>query len=229
MSRPGLLQTVVFVLGKDLQIEWRTRARLNALLFFAVATLLLFSFALGSEVHTMRQSAPGFLWLAIFFSSVLSLSESFRIETENLALDSMRLVPTDPRAIFLGKALGSTLLCWLLAMALVPLTIALFDVHPEGGVGALAGAILLGSLAISAPGTVYGAIASNARARDVLLPLLMFPVLIPALIGSVKATSLIIEGDPMNQLGSWVLFLIVFNVVYWAVGFLVFPRVIEDD
>ena len=87
----------------------------------------------------------------------------------------------------------------------------------------------IGSLAISAPGTVYAAIASNARARDVLLPLLLFPILIPALLACVKATALIIEGDLMGQLGSWIRLLVSFNVIYWALGFVLFPRVIEDD
>ncbi len=229
MNRPGLLHTTLLVFKKDLQIEWRTRARLNALLFFAVATLLLFSFALGADVGSMRRGAAGFLWLALFFSSVLSLSESFRLETENFAIEALRLAPVDARAIFLGKALGSTLLCWILSIALVPMSIALFDVKIEEGIPVLVVALLLGSMAISAPGTVYGAIAANARARDVLLPLLMFPVLIPALIAAVMATSLIVTGDPMRKLGDWLLFLLAFNVVYWAVGFLVFPKVIEDD
>jgi len=229
VKRPGLIATALIVFRKDLAIEWRTRARLTALLFFAVATLLLFSFALGADAPTLRKSAAGFLWLAIFFSSVLSLSESFRNETDNQAIDALRLAPVNPRAIFIGKALGSTLLCWLLALALVPMSVALFDVGAKEGVAKLVLVLLLGSLAISAPGTVYGAIAANARARDVLLPLLMFPVLIPALIGAVVATSLIIGGDPQQKAGDWLFFLFLFNLVYWAVGFLVFPKVIEDD
>ena len=229
MSAPGILRGTWVVLKKDITLEWRSRARLNALLFFAVATLLLFSFALGANAASMRQGAPGYLWLAIFFSSVLSLGESFRVEAENMSLDALRLAPVDARSIFLGKALGSTLLCWLLSIALVPLTIGLFDVHPQQGLLKFFGVLLLGSMAISAPGTVYGAIASNARARDVLLPLLLFPVLIPSLIGAVKSTELVLTGDPMGEMGDWIVFLFAFNLAYWAVGFAVFPRVIEDD
>ena len=89
--------------------------------------------------------------------------------------------------------------------------------------------LFLGCAAISAPGTLYAAIAANARARDVLLPLLLFPVLIPGLLASVKGTALILEGDPMHQVGSWVGLLGAFNVLYWSLGFALFPRVIEDD
>ena len=228
-AAPGLLATVLVVLRKDLLIEWRTRARLNALVFFALTTLLMFNFALGPDTALMRAHAAGYLWLGILFSSVLSLGESFRIETENLALDGIKLAPADPRAIFLGKALGNTLMLFLLSLVLLPVTIALFDVKLTLGLPLLLGILLIGSLAISAPGTLYAAIAANARARDVLLPLLLFPILIPALLGCVKASTLIFQGDPMNQLDSWLVLLLAFNVIYWALGFVLFPRVIEDD
>jgi heme exporter protein B len=226
---PGIFGTMLIVLRKDLLIEWRTRARLNALIFFALATLLMFNFALGPDTALMRPHAAGYLWLGILFASVLSLGESFRIESENLALDGIKLAPADARAIFLGKALGNTLMLWLLGIVLLPVTLALFDVRVTLGLPKLVGVLLIGSFAISAPGTLYAAIASNARARDVLLPLLLFPILIPALLGSVKASALILEGDPMDQLGSWIRLLLSFNIIYWALGFILFPRVIEDD
>ncbi len=210
-------------------IEWRTRARINALIFFALATLLMFSFALGPDTAALRRNASGYLWLGILFASVLSLGESFRIETENLALDGLRLAPADPRAIFLGKALGNTLMLWVLTLVLTPVTVGLYDVQVAENPLKLAMILLLGCSAISAPGTLYAAIASNARARDVLLPLLLFPVLIPGLLASVKATGLMLQGDPMHQVGSWLGLLSAFNVLYWGLGFALFPRVIEDD
>ncbi len=226
---PGLLATVLIVLRKDLLIEWRTRARLNALIFFALATLLMFNFALGPDTMLMRAHAAGYLWLAILFSSVLSLGESFRIESENLALDGIKLAPADARAIFLGKAVGNTLMLLTLSLVLLPATVALFDVRITLGLPTLIGILFIGSMAISAPGTIYAAIASNARARDVLLPLLLFPILIPALLACVKASTLVLQGDPMDQLGSWLRLLLAFVVIYWSMGFVLFPRVIEDD
>ncbi|NOJ96210.1 ABC transporter permease [Corallococcus coralloides] len=226
--RPGLLTTTLVLMRKDLLIEWRTRARLNALVFFAMATLLLFSFALGPDTKLLERNAGGYLWLAILFASVLSLGESFRVETENACLDGVRLAPADARAIFLSKALGNALLLLALAVVLVPVMVALYGVRIVTGVGDLAGILVLGSLALSAPGTVYAAISSNARARDVLLPLLLFPLVIPALLSAAKGTTLVLQGDPMQQLGSWQGLLLGFNLIYWGVGFLLFPRVIED-
>ncbi|WP_223645211.1 heme exporter protein CcmB [Corallococcus sp. EGB] len=226
--RPGLLTTTLVLLRKDLLIEWRTRARLNALVFFAMATLLLFSFALGPDTKLLERNAGGYLWLAILFASVLSLGESFRVETENACLDGVRLAPADARAIFLSKALGNALLLLALGMLLVPVMVALYGVRIVTGLGDLAGILVLGSLALSAPGTVYAAISSNARARDVLLPLLLFPLVIPALLSAAKGTTLVLQGDPMQQLGSWQGLLLGFNLIYWGVGFVLFPRVIED-
>ncbi|WP_375773133.1 heme exporter protein CcmB [Archangium gephyra] len=228
-ARPiSLLKTVGVLLAKDLLIEWRTRARLNALIFFALATLLLFSFAVGPDSKVLARNAGGYLWLALLFSSVLALGESFRVEQENLTLDGLRLAPADARAIFLSKALGNALLLMLLGAILIPVMVALYAVNVAMGMGSFAATVTLGCMAISAPGTVYSAIASNARARDVLLPLLLFPLIIPALLAAAKATSLVLQGDPMNQLGSWYGLLIGFNLIYWGLGFLLFPRVIED-
>ncbi|MBX7116456.1 MAG: heme exporter protein CcmB [Myxococcaceae bacterium] len=225
----GIFKGTWLVLKKDLLIEWRTRARLNALVFFAFATLLLFTFALGPDMEVLTKNAGGYLWLALLFASVLCLGESFRVESENQALDGLRLLPTEPRAIFLGKALGNTILLFSLGLLLIPITIAVYDVKMVGSLWHLILVLLLGCLAISAPGTVYAAIASNARARDVLLPLLLFPVLIPALLASVKASKVIIEGDLMNNLNDWLTLLAGFNTIYWALGFILFPRIIEDD
>ena len=224
----GLLASTVALLRKDLLIEWRTRARLNAIIFFALATLLMFSFALGPDTKLLEKNAGGYFWLAILFASVLALGESFRVESENACMDGLRLAPADPRAIFLSKAVGNTLLLTALGALLVPVMVALYGVRIVTGFGDLGLILLLGCLALSAPGTVYAAISSNARARDVLLPLLLFPLVIPALLSAAKATTLVLQGDPMNQFGSWIGLLGGFNLIYWGVGFVLFPRIIED-
>jgi heme exporter protein B len=225
---PGLFRSAAILFGKDLLLEWRTRARTNALVFFALATLLLFSFALGPDPLALRRNASGYLWLGVLFASTLSLGESFRVEAENGALDGLLLLPTDPRALFLGKAVGNAVLLFSLSCLLLPVMVGLFNVRVPMGFGAFAGVAALGCLSISAPGTLYSAIANQARARDVLLPLLLFPILIPALLAAVKATALVLEGDPMGQLGSWLGLSASFNLVYWGLGFLLFPRVVED-
>ena len=225
----GFFATVVDLVRKDALLEWRTRTRLNALVFFALAMLLTFSFALGPDTAALRRATGGYLWLGLLFASVLALGESFRVERENNALEGLRLTPVDLRALFLGKALANTLLLWGLALVLTPVAIGLFDAEVQGGVGALAFTLFAGSLGIAAPGTFYAAIAAHARARDVLLPLLLFPMLIPSLLASVKATNLIFFGDPLEELSSWLTLSCVFDVLYWALGLALFPRILEED
>lgn len=225
---PGLLGTTWILVRKDLLLEWRTRARANALIFFSLSTLLLFSFALGPDTTFLRRAAGGTLWLALLLASVLALGESFRVEQENAALDGLRLAPADARALFLAKALANAVLLAVVGAILLPVLGALASLGLTLGLGRMAGVLVLGCLAIAAPGTVYAAIASQARSRDVVLPLLLFPLLIPALVAAAKATSLVFEGDPMLQFPSWLGLLIGFNLVYWSLGFILFPRVLED-
>lgn len=223
----GLLAATLTVIRKDALLEWRGRARLNATFFFALLTLLLFSFALGPSHQMQAKAAAGFLWLAIFLASILSLSESMRIEQENDALEGLRLIPINPKAVFLGKALVNTLFLFILGLVLVPAAIAIYDVPVELGLWRLTAVILGGCAGISAPGTLQAAIAVQARARDVLLPLLLFPILIPGLVAAVSATDLIFHGDPLQRLSAWAAFLAGFVLIYWLLCTLLFGRVVE--
>ncbi len=225
----GILRATLAILGKDLLLEWRTRARLNALVLFSLATLLLFSFALGPDTAALRRSAGGYVWLAILFASVLSLGESFRVEAENMSLEGLRLLPVDGRALFLGKAIGNTLVLCAVSLVSLPVAIGLFDAEVTLDAGRLVLVMLAGCAGVAAPGTVYAAIAANAKARDVLLPLLLFPILIPSLLASVKATALIFQGDAMGELSSWLSLSCAFDVLYWGLGYFLFPRILEEN
>lgn len=224
----SLATATVGVIRKDLLLEWRSRTRLNATLFFATMTLLLFSFASGPDTTVLTRNAAGYLWLGVLLASVLSLGESFRIEGENAALDGLRLLPVDARAIFLGKAIANSVLLTGLGVVLIPIAVALYGSPMREGFGTTLLIMMLGCAAISAPGTIYSAISGQARARDVLLPLLLFPVLVPALVGAVRATQLALLGDPMGQLSSWMMLLLIFNIIYWLLGLVLFGRVIEE-
>jgi heme exporter protein B len=216
------------VFRKDLLLEWRGRSRASAVGFFSAMTLLLFSFAVGPNREVLAAHAPGYLWLALMLSSVLSLGESFRVETEDEALEGMRLLPVDPRALFFGKAVSNFVLLLALGILLVPASLLLYSAEIQGSFGLLAATIVLGTAGLAAPGTLYAAMTARARGRDVLLPLLLFPLVVPVLLASVKATGLAMTGDPMDQGGSWLGVLLCFDVVYWSLPAILFGRVIED-
>ena len=214
-------------LQKEALVQWRTRARFLAVLAFGVVTLLLFSFAVGPDAGALRRHAPGFLWLALLLSSTLALAESFQAETEQRALEGLLLLPAPARAPFYGKALVNAAHLALLGAALVPVAVVLYDLSLPRPV-ALLGVLALGAAGLSAPGTLYAAMSSQARARQMLLPLLLFPLVVPVLLSAVKSTALLLTGDPMGQLRSWLLLLASFDAIYWSLCGLLFDRVVEE-
>jgi heme exporter protein B len=214
-------------LRKDLLLQWRTRAQLVAVFVFGAAALLLFSFAVGPNAAVLRQHAAGFLWLGLLLASTLALADSFESEMAHRALEGLLLLPADARALYYGKAVANVLQLTLLGAALVPVMVVLYDAG-TARIGALVGVVALGAAGLSAPGTLYAAMTAQARARNTLLPLLLFPLVVPALLAAVKATSLLILGDPMGQLRAWTLLLVAFDAVYWSLCGLLFERVVED-
>lgn len=221
-------QTGVIV-RKDLLLEWRGRSRFVSVLLFGVVTLLLFSFAVGPDSVALRGGAAGFLVLALLLSSTLGLSESFRLEQEDRAVEGLLLLPVEPMAIFYGKAIGNTLLLLVLAPILVPIALVLYNVQLDAvGVGGLMVIWLLASAGLSAPGTLYAAMTSRLRSQDVVLPVLLFPLVVPVLLGSVKLMDLVLSGDPMGQTRSWFLLLLGFDVIYWTLCGVLFPFAIEE-
>jgi len=214
-------------LRKEALLQWRTRARFLAVFAFGATALLLFSFAVGPDAGALRRHAPGFLWLALLLSSTLTLAESFQSEHEQRALEGLLLLPASPRALFYAKALANAAQLVLLGAALVPLAVVLYDM-PLSRPAGLLGVILLGAGGLSAPGTLYAAMSSQAHARQTLLPLLLFPLVVPVLLASVKACALLLTGDPMGQLPSWALLLGCFDAIYWSLCGLLFERVVEE-
>jgi heme exporter protein B len=214
-------------LRKDLLLQWRGRIQIVAIFAFGAATLLLFSFAIGPDSVALRQHAAGFLWLGLLLASTLSLAESFEREMEEQALEGLLLLPASARALYYGKAMANWAQLALLGAALVPVMVVLYDAGTTRLVP-LVGVILLGTAGLSAPGTLYAAMTAQTRARQTLLPLLLFPLIVPVLLAAVKATSLLILGDPMSQLRPWASLLACFTLVHWALGGLFFGRVVED-
>ena len=218
---------LIAALRKELLLQWRTRAQFMAVFVFGASALLLFSFAVGPNVEILRQFSAGFLWLGLLLSSTLTLAESFHAEMENRALEGLLLLPVNPRALYYGKAIANWLQLVLLGSALVPVMVILYDAGTLR-LGSLLLVIVLGTAGLSAPGTLYAAMTAQVRSKQTLLPLLLFPLIVPALLASVKATSLIVLGDPMNQSTAWIELLIAFDAIYWSLCGLLFGRVVED-
>ena len=214
-------------LRKELLLQWRTRGQFMAVFVFGAAALLLFSFAIGPNTEALRTFSAGFLWLGLLLSSTLTLAESFHAEMENRALEGLLLLPASPLALYYGKAIANWLQLTILGIALVPVMVVLYDAGTVQLLKLLL-IILLGTAGLSAPGTLYAAMTAQVRAKQTLLPLLLFPLIVPALLASVKATSLVILGDPMDQARSWIGLLCAFDLIYWSLCGLLYGRVVEE-
>ncbi len=223
------MSSLLALLSKDLLLEWRERARSLSVLLFAVVTLLLFSFALGPDVETLREATPGVLVLALLLSSTLALNESFRLEREDRALEGLVMRPVSLTALFYAKASANALLLTFLGPVVVALAVVFYSLEIDvATMTRLVGLWCLGAAGLAAPGTLYAAMTSRLKSQDVALPLLLFPLVVPVLLASVKAMGLVLTGDAMNQLRSWLTLLLAFDIIYWSVCGLLFRFAVEE-
>ena len=222
----GFLRKVWAIFAKDIAAELHTREMVSAMLVFSVLALLVFSFALDLRGTVARAVAPGVLWATVAFAGTLGLSRSLARERQTGCMDGLLLAPVDRSAIFCGKALGNLALMAVVEAVLLPLFAALFDV-PLLRPGVLI-VTVLGTVGYAAVGTLLAAIAVNTRAREVMLPVLLLPLVIPALIAAVHATGGLVEGGTLADVGGWVRLLIVYDLVIVAVSLLTFGYVVEE-
>ena len=214
------------ILVKDMAAELHTREMISAMLVFSILALLIFSFALDLRGATARAAAPGVLWATVAFAGTLGLSRSLAREEQTGCMDGLLLAPVDRSAIFFGKALGNAILMGLVEVVLLPLFSALFGV-PLLRPGVLL-VIALGTVGYAAVGTLLAAIAVNTRAREVMLPIMLLPLAIPALIASVRATGVLVEGGALGYATGWVRLLVVYDLVIVAVALVTFGYVLEE-
>ncbi|MEE9245141.1 MAG: heme exporter protein CcmB [Gemmatimonadota bacterium] len=230
------LRRAVGVARKDLLIERRSKAAFNAMAFFAALVLFIFSFALGPEAPGLSPAGqtllqylwPGLLWVAIFFTGILALGRSFQLEMDSGGLQALRLYPGDLKAIYLGKLAANLVVLLAMELLLIPLSAVLYNVDLWTKLPGLLGVTVLGSIGFVAVGTFYAALTANLRAREVMLPLLLFPTQVPIVVGAVRATALIVHGDPMGELNVWLQVLALVDVVLLTVCTLTFEFAIEE-
>jgi heme exporter protein B len=219
---------ILTIAAKDWRIEGRARDVLTATIFFAGLVVMILAFAFGPETVRLRQAAPGVLWVAIAFASILAASRAFASEAEDGALEALLLYPVPHELIYLGKLLSNVGLMLILALLVVPLTVLLYDVKVGERLPLLLLTVFLGVIGFSIISTFQSSLTVNLRARESLLPVLIFPLVVPVVIGAVKATTLIVTNGSGVEIWGWLRLLIGFNVVYVTVCTLVFPFAVES-
>ena len=222
----GYLRAISAVIWKDISAEIRSREILTAMLVFALLVILIFNFALELNVRTRESLTAGILWVTFAFAGTLGLNRSMAIEKDRGCLDGLLLAPVDRSAIYFGKMIGNLVFMLIVAAIVLPVFSILYSVNLiDPG---LIMVILLGSFGYVVVGTLLASMAVQTRTRDILLPILLFPVVLPVLIPAVKASSGFLMGLDIEEIMPWLNLLIAYDVVFLAVSFMVFDYVVEE-
>ena len=222
----SLLRPVLALLWKDVVLELRTKDIVVSVLLFALLVIVIFNFAIDPTPARVAVVAPGILWVAFIFGGVLGLTRSFSLEKEHGNLQGLLLTPVGRDAIFFGKMLGIFVFMSVVEAITYPIFAAMFNLSltvPE-----LIPVALLATLGIATVGTVFSAMAVNTRSREVMLPLLFLPVVIPVIVGAVEATGVVIRGEGGSDLVRWIPLLAAFDAVFLVVCPVAFNMVVEE-
>lgn len=223
------LRVVLAVARKDLLHELRSRAATVATLFFSAVTLVMMAFALGREQHVLTAAAPGVLWVALTFAGVIAAAQNFQADLEEGAFEQLLLYPVPRAAIFLGKLLANWLYLTVLGLLLTPVAIMLYGA--QAGTGAwyvIPAALVLGTLGLATIATFYAGLTANLQAREALLPVLMFPIIVPVLLGAVRTTEAVLGRSELDLAGGWLQMLAGFDLVYFVVCTALFHFVVDE-
>ncbi len=224
----GYLETVAVIVLKDLRLEARTRDLVPAMVVFSLTVIAIFNFAFEPGRQDREAFASGVLLVAFTFAGMLGLARSFALELEQGALRGMLLAPVARSAIYLGKMLSNLiLLLGVLAINVIVLGV-LFNIDMIEGLPQTAAILSLAALGFVAVGTLYAAIAANIRLREILLPILFFPVYIPVIIAAVKALESVFKGHGLSQAGRWIELLAAYDIIFLVVGLFTFEYVVEE-
>jgi len=223
----SLLRLITANLAKDLRLEWRSRDVFNAMLFFAVLVVVIFSFAFEPTSEESRRLAGGLFWVAFLFSTIVALNQSWARELRNGVLDAYRVSPAASEALLLGKVISNFIFVALLECLMVPLFVLFYNLSSAGSIWQLVLILFLGTWALVINGTFFAAMSIRTRNRELMLPLLLLPVCIPAVTSMVGATTAVLTGDssPLPQIK----LLAVYCVVFTTASFALFDMVLNAE
>ena len=216
-------------LRKDLRIEWRSREAINSMLFFALLVVVLFSMAFDPTQATSREIAGGVLCVATLFASVSALNQAWAREIRHQVLDALRMTPSDGAALFLAKVLANFLFVSLVQLVLGPIFFIFYNLHPLGNPWLLLLVVPLGTWALVSNGTFFAALSIRSRNRELLLPLILFPIFLPALLAMVLSVKTILTGDNSDPNFLWIKLLCGYDIIFTTVSLLLFDSVLQAE
>jgi heme exporter protein B len=214
-------------LSKDLRIEWRSKEAVNSMLFFALLVVVLFSLAFDPRGAFARDIAGGVLCVATMFASVSALNQAWAREIRHQVLDAQRMAPTPGADMFLAKVLANFFFVSIVQVVLAPVFVVMYNLHILGNARQLLLVLPLGTWALVANGTFFAALSIRSRNRELLLPLILFPIFIPALLAMVQATGSILTGESDPSL--WIKLLLGYDIIFTTISLLLFDVILHAE
>ena len=222
----GYLRKVYAIVWKDVRAELRTKDILSSMLVFAALAVVIFQIAFDLRADNARLVLPGVVWIAITFSGVLGLNRSFILEQDRGSMEGLLLAPMDRSVIYFGKLIGNLLFIFAVELVLLPLASIFFNVWIV--TPSILLVVFLGTIGFAAVGTLFAALSVNTRAREVMLPILLFPIMVPVLIAGVRAMGALLDGETLKDVAQWLRLLVAYDVIFIAAAFLLFDFVVEE-
>ncbi|MGB6989995.1 MAG: heme exporter protein CcmB [Candidatus Sulfotelmatobacter sp.] len=217
----------MITLAKDIRLEWRSKDALNAMLFFSLLVVVIFVFSFDPLAEESRHIVGGLVWVAFLFAAVVALNQTWARELRNQVLDAYRVSPAPATALFLAKVLGNFIMVSLLEALMAPLFVIFYNLRVLGPAWQLIPVALLGTWALVVNGTFFAAMSLRTRSRELMLPLLLFPVSIPAVLGMVAATTNILTGE--NPAHFFIILLLTYDVVFTTACLALFETVLQAE
>ncbi len=219
-------QAMWAVVWKDISAEWRSREMFSAMLIFSLLVVFIFNFSLDLNPKTQREVTAGMLWVTFTFAGTLGLNRSMAIEKDRGCLDGLLLAPVDRSAIYFGKVIGNLVFMFMVELIVLPLFSIFYNINLFN-LGLLV-VVVLGSIGYVVVGTLIATMTVQTRTRDVLLPILLFPVVLPVIASAVRASTFFLQGQSMDYIWPNINLIIAFDVIYIAIAYMVFDFIVEE-
>src|ERR1022692_3439122 len=223
----SLRSITVATLTKDIRLEWRSKDAINSMLFFSLLVGVVFSFSFDPSAEEWRQIAGGLVWVAFLFAAVVPLNQTWALEIRNQVLDAYRVSPAPANALFVAKVVGNFIFVSVLEALMTPLFIVFYRLRALGPAWPLLLVAALGTWALVVNGTFFAAMSLRTRSREIMLPLLLFPISIPALLGMVAGTTSILTGE--NSAHFYIVLLLTYDVVFTTACLALFGMILHAE
>ena len=222
------LNQIAAIVWKDFVTELKTRELLSAMFIFALLVILIFIFSINLSIVKASEVGPGILWVAFLFAGTIGLNRSFMLEKENSCLMGLMLVPADRTTIYFGKLISNLIFLSIMELFILPLFMIFFNIDLLSHLGPLLVVVFLGTLGFCALGTLLSSLSANLKTREIMLPILLYPLLIPIIIGAVRMTGQVLDGTELADMMKWIGLTASFDIIYIGVSIMTIDHILEE-